>query len=260
MVGFWKDIISEDMAAIDKERSVVLLPVAAIEQHGHHLPVGTDSIIMEGLLSRFVATQDFGDDNVIVGPQLYVGKSNEHLGFAGTLTLTAKTLYDVIDQIVSCMVKTGFKRIVLTNSHGGNTDLLNLISRDLRISYGVEVYVFDWWFTDFWADIMRDLKQSSSPYGVFHACELETSLMLAIAPGTVDMSRAVDETPDAMFEGDRFISLYGPVNLGWKTADVTTSGVIGDPSYATAEKGEKFMDYAVSKLGDIVREVLGFDY
>ena len=202
MVEFWKNIISQDLDSVDKEKTVVLLPIAAIEQHGPHLPVGTDSIILEGLLQEFVKTQQgtFGDSNVVIAPQLYVGKSNEHLGFCGTMTLTAKTLYDVIDELTDSIVKSGFKRIILTNSHGGNTDLLNLASRDLRIKYGVEVYVFDWWFTDFWQDLLKDVKESDSPYGVFHACELETSLMLKLQPESVHMDRAADETPDAMFE------------------------------------------------------------
>ena len=83
------------------------------------------------------------------------------------------------------------------------------------------------WFTDFWKEILQKVQESKSPYGVFHACELETSLMLHIAPQMVDMEQAKDETPDRQFEGDRFISLYGPVTMGWKTSDVSHSGVIG---------------------------------
>lgn len=260
MVKFWKNIISNDMEEMDKDNSVVLLPIAAIEQHGSHLPVGTDSIILEALLSKFVEEKEFAQGNVLVAPQLYVGKSNEHMGFSGTLTLTAKTLYSVLEELVDSIVKSGFKKIILTNSHGGNTDLLNLIARDLRIKYSIAVYVFDWWFTNFWEDILKEEKQSQSQYGVFHACELETSLMLSIAPETVDKSRIIDETPDEMFEKEDYISLFGPINLGWKTKDVTKSGVIGMPSLATAKKGEKFMTYAVDKLAAIVSEILRFQY
>lgn len=260
MVKFWKDMISQDLNEIEKDKTVVLLPVAAIEQHGSHLPVGTDSIILEALLKKFVQETEFEEGSVLIAPQLYVGKSNEHMGFCGTITLTAKTLYSVIEEIISSIVKSGFKKIILTNSHGGNTDLLNLIARDLRITYGIAVYVFDWWFTNFWADILKEEKQSESPYGVFHACELETSLILAIAPETVNMNRVVDETPDSMFENENYISLFGPINIGWKTNDVTKSGVIGTPSLATADKGEKFMTYAVGKLAAIVSEVLRFQY
>ncbi len=260
MVEFWMNMISEDIQGLDKERSIVLLPISAVEQHGHHLPVGTDSIILEGLLQKFAADKKFEGSNVLIGPQLFVGKSNEHMGFAGTMTYTAKTLYDILDELAGSIVHNGFKRLLLTNSHGGNTDLLNLISRDLRIKYGMEVYVFDWWFTSFWQELLNTEKESESPYGVFHACELETSLMLALSPDTVDMSRIVDETPDKMFEHNNYVSLFGPVNMGWETKDVTKSGVIGTPSMANAEKGEKMLDYAVEKLSGIVGELLDFHY
>jgi creatinine amidohydrolase len=260
MVNFWKDMISQDLNEMEKDKTVVLLPISAIEQHGSHLPVGTDSIILEALLKQFVEETKLEEGNALVAPQLFVGKSNEHMGFCGTISLIAKTLYSVIEEIVSSMVQSGFRKIIITNSHGGNTDLLNLIARDLRISYGIAVYVFDWWFTNFWADILKEEKESRSPYGVFHACELETSLILKIAPETVNKDRIIDETPDSMFKNENYISLFGPVNIGWKTKDVTQSGVIGTPSLATAEKGEKFMTYAVGKLTAIVSEVLRFQY
>lgn len=260
MVRYWKDIISQDMEQLNKDESVVLLPIAAIEQHGAHLPVGTDSIILEALLSRFAKEKNMEPGNVLIAPQLYVGKSNEHMGFCGTLTLTAKTLYSVLEELVAAIVKSGFRKIVFVNSHGGNTDLLNLIARDLRINYGCAVYVFDWWFTDFWADILKEEKQSVSKYGVFHACELETSLIMAIAPDTVNSKRMIDETPDEMFEGDKYISLFGPINIGWATKDVSKSGVIGTPSLATPEKGERFLKYAVDKLAAIVSEIIKFHY
>lgn len=260
MIAYWKDLISEDIERLDKDQSLVMLPISAMEQHGHHLPVGTDSTILEGLLKRFAATQNFPGKNVLIGPQLFVGKSNEHMDFAGTMTFTAATLYNMIDELTGCIHRHGFKKLLLTNSHGGNTDLLNLISRDLRIKYGMEVYVFDWWFTSFWQDLLKTVKESESPYGVFHACELETSLMLALAPETVDMSRAVDETPDEMFADNGYVTLYGPVNMGWRTKDVTRSGVIGAPSKATAEKGEQMLQYAADKLAAIVVELLRFGY
>lgn len=261
MIQYWERMISKDIGALDKDHSVVLLPISAIEQHGPHLPVGTDTIILRALLSEFSKVKGhFKDENVIIAPQISVGKSNEHMAFAGTMTLTAHTLYDVLDEYVGSIAKHGFKKVMLTNSHGGNTDMLNLISRDLRIKYNIEVYVFDWWFTNFWQDIMKTAKTSKSPYGVFHACELETSLMLYIDKDLVDMDAAVDETPDAQFADDQFISLYGPITMGWKTNDVSAHGVIGDPKEASFEKGQLFMDYAVKKLTAIVEEVLRFHY
>jgi creatinine amidohydrolase len=139
----------------------------------------------------------------------------------------------------------------LLNSHGGNTDLLHLISRDLRIDLGLQVYVFDWWFTPFWQKGLKGLQESGK-YGVFHACELETSLMLHAQPQSVHMELAVDEDPTACLRDNDTVTVFGPYTVGWKTSDVTQSGVIGAPTLATAEKGKRLFDYAVKELMDII--------
>ena len=125
--------------------------------------------------------------------------------------------------------------------------MLNMISRDLRIDLGLDVFVFDWWFTPFWNEGLQGWQ--SGKYGVFHACELETSLMLAARPETVHMELAVDEEPADCFKGEKYVTVFGPINAGWKTKDVTNSGVIGT-TYATAE-GHKH-DYAC-KSNDILK-------
>ncbi len=260
MVQYWKNIISVDFEKMDKEKSIVLLPIAATEQHGKHLPVGTDSMILEALLKKFAKEKDMPQGNVVIAPQIWVGKSNEHMSFPGTLTFKAMTLYHMVEELTDSITAHGFQKIMLVNAHGGNTDLLNLISRDIRIKHKVEVYVFDWWFTSFWQELLSEKKDSHSPYGVFHACELETSLMMEIAPETVDESAIADETPDGMFEGKEFVSLFGPITMGWETKDVTKSGVIGCPVSASAQKGKEMLQYATDKLEKIVVEVLGFQY
>ena len=258
MICKWETLKRDEIAALDKDKSLVLLPVASMEQHGPHLTVGTDAIILETLIDKMLEKLAFPDYNVLFAPLLRVGKSNEHMAFAGTMTFTAQTYYSVLQEMAQSIAKHGFRKLVLFNSHGGNTDMLNLISRDLRIELGIEVYVFDWWFTDFWADGLKDIKQSGK-YGVFHACELETSLMLCARPDLVDMSKAVDEDPvPSLQEG--YVTLFGPVNVGWKTGDVTKSGVIGSPTYATVEKGRMLFDYAVEKMRDILEEIIQIKY
>lgn len=256
---YWKDLTREEIAALDKEKSVVLLPTASIEQHGAHLPVGTDTIILEHLLDKLLKETDFGGCNLIAAPILSYGKSNEHMGFAGTITFGTQTYYAVLHDVVKAIAASGFQKVVLFNSHGGNTDMLNLISRDLRIEFGVDVFVFDWWFTPFWNEGLKGLKQSGK-YGVFHACELETSLMLSCRPDTVHMELAVDEDPVDALKDNRYTTLFGPVNVGWKTADVTKSGVIGAPTYATKEKGDQLFAYAVKTLNEMLNEVFQINY
>lgn len=255
----WNECTREEIRSLNKEKSIVVLPLASIEQHGAHLPVGTDTIILESLIKKMQKEADFGENNVVYLPLLAYGKSNEHMGFPGTITYSAQTYYCVLQDIVKSVAASGFEKVVLFNSHGGNTDMLNLISRDLRIELGIEVFVFDWWFTPFWNEGLKDLKESGK-YGVFHACELETSLMLSCAPHTVHMELAVDEDPVETLKDNRYATLFGPVNVGWKTADVTKSGVIGAPTYATEEKGNKLFEYAVKTLTDIFNELFQIKY
>lgn len=259
MIKRWENLTRDEIAALDKDQTIVLLPTSATEQHGPHLPVGTDAIILSTLIDKIIAEGEFPEGNLIFAPQLPIGKSNEHMGFAGTMTFSAQTYYSMLHDIARCIAASGFKKLVLFNSHGGNTDMLNLISRDLRIDLNLNVYVIDWWFTDFWQDGLKGIQQSGK-YGVFHACELETSLMLAARPETVHMELAVDEDPADCFKGDKFVTVFGPVNAGWKTSDVTKSGVIGAPTYATAKKGQKLFDYACKKLIDIFTEIIKIEY
>ena len=251
MIKKWENLTRDEIAALDKDKSIVLLPTSATEQHGAHLPVGTDAIILSTLVDKMVNECEFEEGNLIFAPQLNVGKSNEHMGFAGTITFGTQTYYSLLHDIAAAISASGFKKLVLFNSHGGNTDMLNMISRDLRIDLGLDVFVFDWWFTPFWNDGLKDLQQSGK-YGVFHACELETSLMLAARPETVHMELAGDEEPADCFKGEKYVTVFGPINAGWKTKDVTNSGVIGAPTFATAEKGHKLFDYACKKLLDIL--------
>lgn len=261
MIKRWENLTRDEIAALDKDKTIVMLPTSATEQHGPHLPVGTDAIILSTLIDRIIAQGDeaFPKGNLIFAPQLPIGKSNEHMGFAGTITFSAQTYYALLHDIAKSIAASGFKKLVLFNSHGGNTDMLNLISRDLRIDLGLDVFVIDWWFTDFWADGLKGIQQSGK-YGVFHACELETSLMLEARPETVHMELAVDEDPAEAFRGDKYVTVFGPVNAGWKTADVTKSGVIGAPTFATVEKGQKLFDYACEKLLDIFAEIADISY
>ena len=223
------------------------------------LPVGTDALILKALMEKMVTDGKFEEGNLILAPQLNVGKSNCHMGFAGTLTFGTQTYYSLLHDLAKSIAASGFKKLVLFNSHGGNTDMLNMISRDIRIDFGMEVIVFDWWFTPFWQECLQEVQQSGK-YGVLHACELETSLMLAAYPDLVHMELAVDEDPADCFTGDKYITVFGPINAGWKTSDVTKSGVIGAPTYATADKGHKLFDYALNKLLDIMHEYAEVNY
>ncbi len=246
-----------EVAALPRGETIVLLPVAAHEQHGPHLPVGTDTIIADGVIESFGAKLREGRE-VLLLPTLTVGKSNEHMGFSGTLTLSLTTLASVVGDIARSVARHGFKKLVLLNSHGGNTDVLNALSRDLREELSMSVFVVDWWFTDFWSELLNEIQQSPRD-GVFHAGELETSIVLALRPELVHMDKAVCTFPPEDLRNNRYVTIFGPVSMGWVTRDISKTGVIGDATKASAEKGRVMLEFAGSKLSEIVEEIAAAD-
>ncbi len=236
-----------------KKGAIAVLPVAAHEQHGAHLPIGTDSIILEGVMAAFADEMRKGPD-VVVLPPVLVGKSNEHMSFSGTMSLSFETLAALVRDMARSASHHGFKKLALFNSHGGNTDVLNAVARDIRDDFGIVPFVIDWWFTDFWAELLKDVQESPRD-GVFHACELETSLILALRPELVDMSKAVCTFPPEQMRHNKYVTVFGPVNMGWVTSDITKTGVIGDATKGTAEKGFKMLDFAARKLAAIFDEI-----
>lgn len=247
------DMKSSEVDTLDREKTIVILPVGAMEQHGAHLPIGTDTQILQGVLGSFEA-HGAAELDVLLLPTISVGKSNEHMAFAGTLTYSLTTLIAIIRDMASSVARHGFKKLVLFNAHGGNTDVLNAVARDIRDDFGVRPFVIDWWFTSFWSEILQTWQESPRD-GVFHACELETSLMLALHPDLVDMSKAIATFPPQQMRENEFVTVFGPVNMGWVTKDITKSGVVGDPTKATAQKGEAFLEYAGKKLTQIFGEI-----
>lgn len=260
MIEFWKNICMDDMREIDKKSSIVILPIGAIEQHAHHLPVGTDSMIMDGVIDRFVSIAAFPNKNVIIAPPIYVGKSNEHMDLCGTMSLSTNTMLGVVHDITQSIANSGFERILYLNTHGGNYHLLSILAQDMRIEFNISTFVMDWWFTSFWDDILKTEKESTSPYGVFHACELETSIIMALRPDLVKFDKLEDALPEHMFKEYKYISLFGPVGFGWKAQDISSTGAVGCSTLATPEKGEKFLDYGAHTLEKIIGECLTFEY
>jgi creatinine amidohydrolase len=209
--------------------TVAVLPTAAIEQHGPHLPVGTDTMIAEGMLAE-VRARCPADLDLLFLPVQAVGKSNEHLWAPGTLTLDAEAALRAWTEIGLSVARAGVARLILVNAHGGNLDLLGIIARELRIRAGMLAVKCQW--TGFgWPAGLYSPQEAA--FGI-HGGDLETSLMLAFRPETVDMSAARDFRSSA--EGAA-IPPTGPVAHGWISSDLNPAGVVGEAHLATAGKG-----------------------
>jgi creatinine amidohydrolase len=253
---FWSDLSLRDFRALDLERVIAVLPVAAVEQHGPHLPVGVDSMIMEGCIARAVARAPANLAALFL-PAQNIGVSLEHTDFPGTLSLAPDTAARMIADIAEGPIRAGCRKLILLNSHGGNSALLTQAALDLRARHDVLAVTCSWsrfGYPDglFDADELR--------HGV-HGGEVETSLMLAFRPDLVDMSRAKNFAPASRdFERDfTWLRADRPIGFGWMAQDLSPAGAMGDASKATAQKGEAAADYWATAFIELLRDVEAFD-
>lgn len=243
----WCDYRFAEFKDCDPARTIAILPTAAIEQHGPHLPVGTDTLIAEGMLAQF--RKDCPNDlDVRILPVQSVGKSNEHLWAQGTVTLTAATALAAWTEIGLSVARAGLRKIVIVNSHGGNLDLISILSRELRVQANMLAVKCQWGAFGYPTGMYTDREMA---FGI-HGGDVETSLMLNFRPETVDMSEARDFASSAETSS---LSPIGPISYGWIASDLSDAGVVGDASLATAEKGLATTKHQVAGFVELLRKV-----
>ena len=243
----WDLCCSTDFDAVSPNNSIAILPTAAIEQHGPHLPVGTDSLIMNGMLDEFRKSCPNDLDPWIL-PIQQIGKSNEHLWAKGTITLTAATAILAWTEIGVSVARAGFKKIVIVNSHGGNLDLISILARELRVETGMLAVKCQWGNFGH-PDGMYTADERK--YGI-HGGDVETSLMLNFKPNSVDMSKAENFISSA--EKD-LVPPVGPISRGWIASDLNPDGTVGSANLATARKGLLTTQHQVTGFIDLLRKV-----
>lgn len=234
----WQQI----QAIEDKENTVIIQPIGAIEQHGLHLPIIVDSAISMGVLGKALTKLDSNIPAYAL-PCLYYGKSNEHHGFPGTITLTAATLLAIITEMADSIYQSGFRKLVLMNSHGGQPQIMEIAARDIHQKYGdFAVFpLFTWRVPNITATL---LTEQELEYGI-HAGDAETSLMLSLLPEQIQMDKAVKEYPSGLPENS-LLTMEGKLPFAWLTKELSKSGVMGDATVASSEKGDRILE----SLGD----------
>lgn len=245
---FLPRLSTAEIAALDRERSLLVLPIASVEQHGGHLPVFTDSLLNEGLVEGAVDRLP-PDAAVWVLPPVYYGKSTEHCDFSGTLSLSTETLLAVLRDLLAGLSGDGWRKLLIVNSHGGNPEILALAARDARAGLGLNVYVVN--TGDLYAH--EAFPERELNYGI-HGGALETSVMLALKPEWVRPDQFRAEYP-VKVEQSHF-KLGGAVTFGWLTSDISESGVIGDPALASADIGREICERVCTRLADMMLELL----
>lgn len=249
---WWGEYPSTAYRAIDPMETIAILPVAAIEQHGPHLPVCVDAAINRGYLDALAGVLP-DDIDVRILPVQEIGKSNEHLRFPGTLTLPATALIEVWTEIGLSVARAGIRKLIIVNSHGGNEDIIGIVSRELRIRASMLVVKASW------ARLSKPqgvYSERESKFGI-HGGDAETSLMLHFRPDLVDMTRAVDFRSTAEEDEATFAHLrpVGPTAYAWLADDLNPAGALGEAHLASADKGRVTCDFGIQAFVEILRDV-----
>jgi creatinine amidohydrolase len=248
-----ENLTFKEVDALDREKTLVLIPFGSMEQHGPHIPNGQDTMVATTITEA--ALEKTGDEiSVLVLPAIPIGHSPEHMDYPGTLTFSAETYLAVIKDICTSVAHHGFKKIVLVNGHGGNPPAMTAASFDLRWTHGLHIFLFNAWaFIPF---MTEDQLKREAPKNIdFHGGELETSVMLALDPELVNMDWGVDETNPKFAQGE-LVTFTGPVFVNWNSKfDVAPSGISGQASYGTAEKGKIILDYLADSLSKALKEI-----
>ncbi|WP_274628458.1 creatininase family protein [Arvimicrobium flavum] len=249
---WWGDFPTTEHRATDPEATIAVLPVAAIEQHGPHLPVSTDSSIMQGMLETVIPLVPT-DLDVRILPVQSVGKSNEHLHAPGTLTLPPATLIDAWTELGASVARAGVKKIVFVNSHGGNEEIMGIVTRELRVRFGMLAVKTSWMRFGMPEGMYPD---SEHRYGI-HGGDAETSLMLHFRPELVDMSRAADFRSNVERAEKDFALLRhtGTHAFAWIASDLNPNGVVGNAAAATPEKGRLTADHQAAGFVRLLQDV-----
>jgi creatinine amidohydrolase len=252
----WTEIHWPDIAGAEPARWIAVLPLAATEQHGPHLPVGTDVMITQAYLAR---VRELLPDSIPATflPLQRVGISTEHIGYPGTLTLPTEVALKTWMALGECVARAGIKKLVMVTSHGGNSAAMSLVAQDLRARCGLLAVTTGW-------------SRLSAPEALFSAEELrhgihggavETSIMLARHREHVRIEAIADfrSRSVAMEKDYRWLSAHRPAPFAWQAQDLHESGAVGNATLASAEKGERLIDHGARAFIELLEDVDKFD-
>lgn len=238
----------------DPANTVLLQPIGAIEQHGPHLPLIVDAAIATAVVGHALSRLP-ADIPAYALPTLHYGKSNEHWHFPGTITLSTTTLVSTLMEVGESVYRAGFRKLALVNGHGGQPQIMEIVARDLHQKYeDFQVFPLFVWRV---ANLPLDLFTPKELEFGIHAGDIETSLMLSLLPDQVDMTRAIAEFPPEL-PPDSVLSMEGKFPFAWVTRDLSKSGVLGDPTGATVEKGDRLLEALVTGWVQVIQDLHRF--
>lgn len=256
---YWSDLSTRDFAQLqghpERAQVVAVLPLGATEQHGPHLPLSVDTHLAEGVLTEALGRLP-GDLPVLVLPTQSVGYSPEHRGFAGTLSIGADTLMRVWRDIGAGVAAAGVQKLLLFNAHGGQVSLMDVVARELRAAHGLMVFASSWYQLPDPGELERLVGAKELRFGV-HAGDMETSLMLALAPERVNLAEARDfaSRTEVRAANCPVLGNGRSAKLGWMMQDLNPAGAAGNAAAASADKGQQLLDAAAGRLCQLLLEL-----
>lgn len=258
MIRNYRDLTRLEMEQVDKQETIVLIPLGALEQHGNQAPLGTDDIIAEAMVKyiREELEQEEEDFPMLIFPVIPVGLSTEHRNFCGSITFRPDTYYHMLYDISVSLAHHGFKKLAFLVCHGGNSPIVQVLSRELRSELGIFPFILS-----SGAFSHPDVKATVSEGNIwdFHGGEMETSMVMAVDESLVKLDTAEAGIP-APFVNNKTLLPYGSVSIGWVSEDWRTAegkpiGIGGDPRGATAEKGRIILRTSARALIPGLKEI-----
>lgn len=252
----WAELSTRDFAALDPARTVAVLPLGATEQHGPHLPLSVDTVLVDGVVNAGLAHLA-ATDPVLVLPTQTVGLSTEHTAFSGTLHLSPQTLIQLWCDIGASVARAGVKKLLMFNAHGGNVGLMDVVARELRGQHGLIVFSSSWYNLPIDTEVMSQFSVDEHRFGI-HAGDIETSMMLALSPTSVNMTEAQNFASASQHRAKHFAVLGNgkSAKMGWHMQDYNPHGAAGNAAAATAAKGEALVHSAGEQLALMLKELV----
>jgi creatinine amidohydrolase len=255
----WAGLSTRDFTRLrasgQARQTVAVLPVAAIEQHGPHLPMSVDATLLQGVIDAALPLLPAALPALFLPPQV-VGLSPEHIRFPGTLTLSPATVIALRTEIGECVARAGVKKLLLLIGHGGQVSVMDIVARALRTRCGLLVYSASWFSLPLPDAVAGQFSAEEHRFGI-HAGEIETSMMLHLAPAMVHMEHARDFRSTSQDRAERYAILGNgkSAKLGWQIQDYHVAGAVGNAAAATADKGRAVVDAAAQQLVRLLQEL-----
>ncbi len=255
----WAGVSARDFAAAQHSglaaATVAVLPVAATEQHGPHLPLSVDSTLLQGVIDAALPLLPAALPVLFLPPQ-NIGLSPEHSAYPGTLTLSPATLIALWTQLGECVARAGVKKLLLLNGHGGQVSVMDIVARELRSQQHLLVYSASWFSLPLPEDVAGQFSAEEHRFGI-HAGDIETSMMLHLAPSAVRMEHARDFHSTSQDRAARYAILGNgkSAKFGWQMQDYHPAGAVGNAAAATADKGRAVVEAAAAQLVQLLQEL-----